>query len=142
MEYEKKTGKHPILGLMAEESHKRKNDYLKTGCNAFNKKHPQSQPIGLWTEQDVLQYIKTFNIPIASIYGEILQDDKGRYYTTGENRTGCVFCMFGCHLEKEPNRFQRLKITHPKLWNYCMKPWNQGGLGMKEVLDYIGVKTE
>ena len=49
--------------------------------------------------------------------------------------------MYGCHLEKEPNRFQMLKETHPKLWNYCMKSWDQGGSGMKEVLDYIGVKT-
>ena len=115
---------------------------MRFGCNAFEKENPQSQPIGFWVDQDILQYIKTFSIPIASVYGEILQDDKGKYYTTGADRTGCVFCMFGCHLEKEPNRFQRLKITHPKLWNYCMKPWDQGGLGMKEVLDYIGVKTE
>jgi hypothetical protein len=43
---------------------------------------------------------------------------------------------------KEPNRFQRLKQTHPKLWNYCMKPVSEGGLGMKEVLKYINVKIE
>jgi hypothetical protein len=48
--------------------------------------------------------------------------------------------MFGCHLEKEPNRFQRLKITHPKLYDYCMKPVADGGLGLDEVLNYIGVK--
>ena len=24
----------------------------------------------------------------------------------------------------------------------CMKPWNESGLGMKEVLDYVNVKTE
>ena len=51
--------------------------------------------------------------------------------------TGCMFCMFGCHLEKEPNRFQRMKITHPKQYEYCM---NQ--LGLKEVLEYIGVPYE
>ena len=66
----------------------------------------------------------------------------GKYYTTGENRTGCIFCGFGCHLENEPNRFQRLKKTHPKLWKYCMKEWNDGGLGMKKVLDYVNVKIE
>lgn len=79
---------------------------------------------------------------IASVYGEIIQDKKGKYFTTKCKRTGCVFCGFGCHLEKEPNRFQLLKQTHPKLWNYCMKPWNDGGLGMKEVLDFINVKIE
>lgn len=53
--------------------------------------------------------------------------------TTKCKRTGCVFCGFGCHLEKEPNRFQRLQVTHPALYNYCMKPWENGGLGMKEL---------
>jgi len=78
----------------------------------------------------------------ASVYGDIVQDKDGKYHTTGCQRTGCVFCGFGCHLEKEPNRFQRLKETHPKLWEYCMKSWDEGGLGMKDVLRFIGVKIE
>ena len=140
--YEKETGNKAIVGTMACESQSRKTAWLKNGCNAFYSKRPISQPMSFWTEQDVLRYIKEFNIHYASVYGEIKQDKNGKYYTTGCNRTGCVFCGFGCHLEKEPNRFQRLKQTHPKLWNYCMKPWDEGGLGMKEVLDYIGVKYE
>lgn len=141
--YEKQTGEKPIIATMAYESQLRKTAWLKNGCNAFDATNPTSQPMSFWTEQDVLCYLKEFNIPYASVYGEIKQDDEnGKYYTTGCNRTGCVFCGFGCHLEKEPNRFQRLKETHPKLWNYCMKPWDEGGLGMKEVLDYIGVKYE
>ena len=127
---------------MACESRMRKTAWLKNGCNAFDSKRPISQPMSFWTEQDVLRYLKEFNIPYASVYGEIKQDESGKYYTTDCKRTGCVFCGFGCHLEKEPNRFQRLKQTHPKLWNYCMKPWDEGGLGMKEGLDYIGVKYE
>ena len=140
--YEKETGNKAIVGTMACESQARKTAWLKNGCNAFDSKRPISQPMSFWTEQDVLRYLKEFNIPYASVYDEIKQDENGKYYTTGYNRTGCVFCGFGCHLEKEPNRFQRLKQTHPKLWNYCMKPWDEGGLGMKEVLDYIGVKYE
>ena len=79
-------------------------------------------------------------------------DIKKEYYCTGYPRTGCVFCAFGCHLEKEPNRFQRLKETHPKLYNYCMNGgeynengwWqpNKDGLGMKHVMDFINVKVE
>ena len=57
--------------------------------------------------------------------------------TTGCDRTGCMFCMFGCHLEKEPNRFQRMKTTHPKQYEYCMDK-----LGLREVLEYIGVPYE
>ena len=127
---------------MACEGRTRKAVWLKNGCNAFDSKRPISQPMSFWTEQDVLRYIKDFNISYASVYGDIIKDEIGKYRTTGCHRTGCVFCGFGCHLEKEPNRLQRLKETHPKLWNYCMKPWDEGGLGMKEVLDYIGVKYE
>jgi len=76
------------------------------------------------------------------VYGDIKKDNNGNLFTTKCQRTGCVFCAYGCHLEKEPNRFQRLKETHPKLWEYCMKPWDEGGLGMREVLEYIGVNIE
>ena len=137
-----KYGLKPIIGTMACESAERRINWYFNGCNLLNSKEPKSQPMSFWTEQDVLEYIKRFDLPYSSVYGEILQDGNGKYYTTGCDRTGCVFCGFGCHLEKEPNRFQRLKQTHPKLWEYCMKPWDEGGLGMKEVLEYIGVECE
>lgn len=140
--YEKTTKLKPILGTMACEGRLRKIAWLKNGCNSFEGKRQTSQPMSFWTEQDILEYITQFNLPYASVYGEILQDKNGKYCTTGCKRTGCVFCGFGCHLEKEPNRFQRLKQTHPKLWKYCMKPWDKGGLGMKDVLEYIGVECE
>lgn len=140
--YEKETGNHPIIGTMACESQARKTAWKVHGCNAFDTKRPASQPLSFWTEQDILEYIKKYNLTYAPVYGEIVQDDKGKWQTTKCSRTGCVFCMYGCHLEKEPNRFQSLKITHPKLWQYCMKPMSEGGLGLKEVLEFIGVKIE
>lgn len=140
--YERESGKKAIIGTMASESKQRKSQWIQYGCNAFNAKIPTSKPLSFWTEQDILEYIKRYDLSYASVYGEIVQDDKGKWCTTGCNRTGCVFCMYGCHLEKEPNRFQSLKITHPKLWQYCMKPMSEGGLGLKEVLEFIGVKIE
>ena len=165
--YEKETGRKPMLGLMAEESLKRKDAWLKTGCNAFDLKRPQSQPMAFWTEQDVLQYLKKYNVPYCSVYGEIvptsdeeqiegqlttfdvLNDYEGTLLkTTKCSRTGCIFCMFGCHLEKEPNRFQKLKETHPRQYKYCISggemvdgKWqpSKDGLGLGKVLDYIGV---
>lgn len=50
-----------------------------------------------------------------------------------------MFCAFGAHLESCPNRFQQMQVSHPKQYDYCMRPVDQGGLGMAEVLDYIGV---
>ena len=125
---------------MTCESNLRKTAWLKNGCNSFEAKRAISQPMSFWTEQDVLKYLKEF--PYASVYGDIVIDEKGKLHTTKCDRTGCVFCGFGCHLEKEPNRFQRLKVTHPKLWDYCMRNWDKGGLGMKEVFDFINVKIE
>lgn len=130
--YTKDTKKYPIIATMAAESAMRKNRWMVTGCNAYDAKIPHGKPMSFWTEQDVLQYIRENNIPIASVYGEIIEGD-GKLRTTGETRTGCVFCLIGCHLEKgDHRRFVRLAKTHPKIYKYCMEK-----LGMKEILDYI-----
>jgi len=132
--YAKISNKYAYVGTMACESAIRKQNWLRTGCNAFNNKEPISQPLSFWTEQDILQYLKQFNIPYASIYGDIVENEHGKLMTTGISRTGCMFCMFGVHLEKSPNRFQRMAVTHPQLYDYCINK-----LGCGKVLDYIGV---
>lgn len=169
--YAKETGRKPIIGTLATESSLRYTSWLKHGCNAFDSKYPSSQPLSFWTEQDILHYIKKHDVPYCSVYGDIVADFGndipnnqiniidylGEYEitdklkTTGCDRTGCIFCMFGCHLEKEPNRFQRLKETHPRQYEYCIGggetvdgKWqpNKEGLGLGKVLDYIGVKYD
>lgn len=134
--YEKETGNSPIVGLMAENSFNRRSSYVRDGCNILDKENKRSRPIIFWTEQDILEYIYINKVKIADVYGEV---KKGRssYYTTGRNNTGCIFCMFGIHMEKKPNRFQKLKETHPKLWKYCMNK-----LGLKEVLEYMDIPYE
>ena len=155
-QYGKQTGRKAIIGTMAAESRHRERAWLTNGCNAFAAKTPTSQPLSFWTEQDVLHYIKDFGVPYCPVYGEIKIDDdpefegqmnlidylgcyepQDRLTTTGLSRTGCMFCMFGAHLEKEPNRFQRMKVSHPKQYAYCMDK-----LGLREVLEYIGVPYE
>lgn len=120
--YNKETGKKGIIGLMAHESQARELNYMRFGCNAFGAKMQQSRPISIWTEDNIWEYIKNKNLPYSKIYD------------MGAERTGCMFCMFGVHLEKKPNRFQRMKQTHPKQYNYCINK-----LGCGKVLDYIGV---
>lgn len=150
-----------MVATMATESRLRTSQWLKYGCNIYDSKAPVSKPMSFWTEQDVLLYIKQNNLPIASVYGEIVEDhtddenvegqldfndiiedfgifDKERplLKTTGCDRTGCMFCGYGCHLEKE-SRFERMHKTHPKQYEYIMKPWDEGGLGYKEVIDWL-----
>lgn len=169
-EYGKTTGRKPFIGTLASESRLRYQKWLERGCNAFDGKSPSSQPLSFWTEQDILHYIQKYNVPYCSVYGDIVIDDRSedavegqinlidylgcytaedRLTTTGCDRTGCIFCMFGCHLEKEPNRFQRLKETHPRQYEYCIGggemvdgKWqpSKEGLGLGKVLDYIGIK--
>lgn len=138
--YEIKSKKHSIVGTLADESSMRKQSWMKYGCNAFDMKHPQSRPLSFWTEQDVLTYLQIHNLKIPSVYGNIIADN-GVLKTTGCDRTGCMFCMYGCHLDPvERNRFLRLKQTHPKVYDYCMKQVSEGGLGMDEILNYIQVE--
>lgn len=139
--YEKETGRAPVLGTMASESMLRRVNWFRHGCNAFDSKRPKSAPLSFWTEQDILKYITKNNIPYATVYGDIVSQD-GKLQATGRKRTGCIWCGFGCHREDNPNRFQQLRQTHPKLWEYCMKPWSEGGLGMRKVLEFIGVEVD
>lgn len=114
------TKSHPILGSMASESKLRKQAWLKHGCNAFDAKDPTSQPMSFWTDQDVLSYIKYYNLEICSVYGNIVDDGGGGLKCSGCERTGCVFCGFGAYLDKGETRFQRLAKTHPRQYEYCI----------------------
>ena len=123
--YAKATGRKAIIGTMAEDSAIRARKYLQAGCNSFGAKIPLSQPLSFWLKADVWEYIRTRELDYCSIYD------------MGYDRTGCIFCMFGVHLEKGTNRFQRLAVTHAELHAYCME-----NLGMKRVLEFIGVPFE
>ena len=136
--YEHETGRVPFIGTLAEESTLRQQSYLKTGCNAFEGKRPNSTPLGFWKEQDILEYIYINKLPINKAYGDVVYEENllgnKKYSTTKCDRTGCIYCGFGVHLEKEPNRYQRLELTHPQLYNYCMNK-----LGFKEVCKYMNI---
>lgn len=155
--YARQTGRRAhFTGMMAEESMMRQSNWLKYGCNAFEGEYPTSNPMAFWTEQDVLNYIKINQIPIASVYGDIeidyeaLDQEKGQMTfsdilgipetfplkTTGCKRTGCMFCGFGCHLNND-QRFVQMKETHPKIYDYIMRPADKGGLNYKEIIDWL-----
>lgn len=137
-EYQKKTGRMPFIGTTQDESFRRQREYERTGCNVYDAKVPKSQPLGFWTKQDVLRYSYEPMLDICDVYGDIVFEN-GIYRTTGVDRTGCMFCAFGAHLEAYPNRFQRMQMTHPRHHEYCMRDWDKGGLGLNRVLDYINV---
>lgn len=166
--YAKRTGKVPMTAQLASESRLRTTNWLKNGCNGFEMKHPISNPLSFWTEQDILEYIYHNHIPIADVYGEVTADfgkekqqkntmdlgifDEGKpfFATTGCDRTGCVYCGFGCHREKSPNRWEIAEeFSNPDIIDYMMrggafdekgiwKPDNRG-LGYWFVIEWINV---
>lgn len=153
--YVRRTGRYPFMGITQDESFRRQHQYSKTGCNVYDGTTIKSQPLGPWTKQDVLRFAyvhmgkeielpdgSSYTFAIAPVYGEIEKDLQGIFHLTGEQRTGCMYCAFGVTEEKEPNRFQRMQISHPKHYRLCMKPVEEGGLGMKEVLSYMDVPYE
>ena len=139
--FEKSTGMKGITGMLASESNLRLIKYFEGDCNAFSNKRPQSNPLMFWNEQDILEYIVKFNIPIASIYGDIVRAPDGTLHTTGCQRTGCMFCMFGLHFDESPNRFERMKETHPKQYDYIMNKLG-GKHVVEEYLKCAGKSTE
>ena len=104
--YEKEHGTFGMTAQMADESKLRTQVWLINGCNAFDAKHPISNPMSFWTEDDVLEYIYKYKLPICSVYGEVVPatdqltfDDMGfdtgdaprkKYTTTGCKRTGWI----------------------------------------------------
>ena len=135
--YCKKHNAHEFVGMMAEESTTRITSYLRYSCNAYEQKHPTSRPLMFWTKQDVMKYLKKYNIPYCdSVYGDIVECN-GELKFTKMDRTGCTFCMFGVHLESTPNRFQIMQKDNPKMYEYCMNE-----LGIKKVLEYCKIPYE
>lgn len=131
--YEKRTGRKPFIGTLADDSKARMRTYLSTGCNSFEGK-AKSTPLGFWKRTDVLEYIYRNDLPMCEVYGDVVKKRDGTYDTTGVKHTGCMFCCFGVHMEGHPNRFQQMAKTHPKHYTFCMNT-----LGFASVLDYIHV---
>jgi 3'-phosphoadenosine 5'-phosphosulfate sulfotransferase (PAPS reductase)/FAD synthetase len=110
-----------FLGMTYSEGYNRRQAMSRQPCNNYDKK--RSNPLSFWTDRDIWEYIKYRKIEISNIY-------KGSFY----KRTGCMFCMFGVEMEINPNRFQKMYLTHRKHWDFCINT-----LGIGDILNYIGV---
>lgn len=145
-QYEKETENKAIIGTMADESRLRKEKWFKNGCNSFNLKRPQSNPISFWTENDILTYIHENNLEIADAYGDVVVDNREqiegqttiqdllgdyrdcKFCTTGCKRTGCIFCLFG--ITQDLFRIYNLQKQEPQLADYVLRGGEFGESGM------------
>lgn len=147
--YAKENHSVPFMGLMAVEGGRREKALIANGCNYFSEhdRSTRSCPFAIFTRQDLLQLALDLNVPVPEIYGTIEADENGKLYTTGAERTGCMMCGFGIHLEKRPHRFDMLREQNPKAWKFwmyecCTDEKTGEKYGWGRVLDYIGVQWE
>lgn len=158
-DYAKKSGRYPYEGLMASEGGRRQKTLMINGCNYVSKGTKRSAPFAIFTRQDLLelalemeawyhQHWQEFGdveleTIVPAIYGEIVREADGTLRTTQAQRTGCSCCGFGVHMEKRPHRFDYLRRTNPKEWEYQMyhigRDIHGREIGWGHVLDYIGV---
>lgn len=117
--YERRSGRAPYLGTMAHESRLRETTWLRHGCNSFQGR-PASSPIAFWMEEDIRLYARLANLDFSRIYET-------------EERTGCMFCLFGCQFDDEDGaaRFDRMEKSHPKQFKVCEN------MGIIDALRYL-----
>jgi len=103
---------HRIMGIRAEESHKRAVRGQVDGIKYL--KQTIYKPIFHWLEWEIWDYLKSNNIKYCSLYNE------------GFHRLGCVVCPFICspnrkaldkHKARWPKYYVAFEKAMLKLWN-------------------------
>lgn len=112
--FQKETGRVPIIGIMADESSMRTMEYLKMGqCNQFDGRVAKSQPLSIWVEEDIWEYINRYGLEVSQAYHK------------GFKRTGCMGCGFGSHMIGDV-RWELLHKYYPKCYDMVMNYVNNG----------------
>lgn len=126
-----------MVGEQAVESKSRESTWLKKGCNY---KLPdgaiKSKPLGAVSLDAILYAISKRDIPLSADYGKVVYcSETNCYKCTKAQRTGCALCGFG--IKYDPNRFIRLQETEPSKIAFAFKPFDEGGLGYREVCEVL-----
>lgn len=115
-------------GLMAEESRMRRINFATRGY-LFESSRPYLEndpfyhcnPLSIWTDADIWEYIRRFQVPYSPLYDIEYQDKNGA--TCKIKRNGCIACATDIAFKN--NHLAALRQTHPHAW----KTFMQRGLG-------------
>jgi len=114
-----------LKGLMASESRSRAVNFLTRGYlfegarrdHLHGRPFFHCQPMAIWTDEDVWEYIRAYEVPYAPLYDRtFIAHDESRQHV---KRNGCMFC--GTDLRYADNHLYALRQTHPKAWNTVMR---------------------
>lgn len=109
-------------GLMAEESQMRRLSFSTRGY-LFKSNRPHCgdfyhcNPLAIWTDADIWDYIHLHDVPYSDLYNIEYIDDKGN--TCHIKRNGCVACATDIAFKN--NHLSVLRQTHPKFWAVYMR---------------------
>lgn len=112
-------------GLMASESRSRTKNFLTRGYlfEGARRDHLRGrpffhcQPMAIWTDEDVWEYIRSYDVSYASLYDQtFIAHDESRQHV---KRNGCMFCA--TDLRYTDNHLYALRQTHPKAWDMVMR---------------------
>lgn len=108
-------------GLMAEESHTRKVNFSTRGYLFKSKRKYvdpfyHCNPLSIWTDADIWEYIHRFSVPYSPLYDLAYTDDKGNECKM--KRNGCI----GCYTDygRKNSHMYVLRQTHPERWDAVM----------------------
>lgn len=111
-------------GLMAAESRPRQTNFVTRGY-LFRSHRPHldpdpfwhCNPLSIWTDDDIWDYIYRFNVPYAPLYDMGWTDREGKFHKI--KRNGCMGCA--TDILYPNNHMAMLRRTHPKQWEVFMK---------------------
>jgi len=107
-----------IMGIMAAESRRRMISFCENGpLYQLSSGKYHCHPMGIWTDDDVWQYIRENDVPYSPLYEMGFTDSKGEFHNI--KRNGC----FGCctDIQFPNNHMSMLRRTHPELWQLVME---------------------
>lgn len=133
-----------FLGMMASESRRRMMSFCDRGYVYQVKDGSwRVHPMGIWTDDDVWDYIRRFNVPYSPLYNMGYTDSDFEFHNI--KRNGCLGCC--TDIQFPNNHMSILRRTHPKAWKVIMKRGLAEQLkllrqyrsnGTMSLLDFIG----
>lgn len=125
-------------GLMAAESRSRMTSYCTRG-ELFQGRHRDHlpagdpfwhcNPLGIWTDDDIWEYIRRYNVPYSSLYERTWKDRNGNIKKV--KRNGCFGCATA--IAFADNQMAVLRQIEPRIWDRLMRS------GMAEQLQNLRI---
>lgn len=114
-----------FLGMMAAESYRRQLSFstkgylfeVSTESRKIGIPVYHCHPMSIWTDDDVWEYIRRYDVPYSPLYELTYKDECGNECKM--KRNGCIGCF--TDYGRKSSHMYVLRQTHPKRWAAVMK---------------------